>query len=161
MLAVPDEAAAIAAANAWLSGGPPTGRPYEIGADTSGYAIGGVTGQCSASNGKLRVLLYYSAHLSACQQNWHPFEKEFWGLLCTRKDAIRHLGRIPAIIHTDHANISRLEALPHARVDAKHFRWCSELLQGGSRLHHWPGLSASNGGPGLMLLVGTLKGETS
>ena len=39
-LAVPDEAGAIAAANAWLSGQAATGRPYEIGADTSGYAIG-------------------------------------------------------------------------------------------------------------------------
>ena len=45
-LCVPDEAAAIKAANAWLSGAPPAGRPYETGADTSGYAIGGVCGQC-------------------------------------------------------------------------------------------------------------------
>ena len=45
-LCVPDEAAAIEAANAWLSGAPPAGRPYETGADTSGYAIGGVCGQC-------------------------------------------------------------------------------------------------------------------
>jgi len=34
VLAVPDEAAAIAAANAWLAGEPATGHPYEIGADT-------------------------------------------------------------------------------------------------------------------------------
>ena len=43
-LCVPDEAAAIEAANAWLSGAPPAGKPYETGADTSGYAIGGVCG---------------------------------------------------------------------------------------------------------------------
>ena len=60
---------------------------------------------------------------------------------------VRHLGRIPVIIHTDHANTSRLEALPLARVDAKHVRWCSELLQGGSRLHRPPGLSSSNRSP--------------
>jgi hypothetical protein len=80
VLAVPDEAAAIAAANAWLSGELPTGRPYEMAADTTGYAIGSVAGQCTQDNGKLRVLLYFSAHLSPCQQNWHPFEQEFWGL---------------------------------------------------------------------------------
>jgi hypothetical protein len=34
----------------------------------------------------------------------------------------KHLGRIPASIHTDDANIARLEALPLSRVDAKHFR---------------------------------------
>ena len=52
-LCVPDEAAAIEAANAWLSGAAPAGRPYELGADTSGYAIGGVCGQCDKENGKL------------------------------------------------------------------------------------------------------------
>ena len=62
LLAVPDESAAIAAANAWLSGSPPAGRPYAMGAGTSGYAIGGVTGQCTTADGKLRVLLHFSAH---------------------------------------------------------------------------------------------------
>ena len=111
-----------------------------MGADTSGYAIGGVVGQCIEKEGKMRILMYFSAHLSACQQNWHPFEQEFWGLLCTRREMVKHLGRIPALMHTDHANVARLEALPLARVDAKHFRWCSELLQGGSRLLHRPGV---------------------
>ena len=60
---------------------------------------------------------------------------------------VKHLGRVPAIIHTGHANIARLEALPLSRVDAKHFRWCSELLQGGSRLLHRPGAGALHRGP--------------
>ena len=67
-------------------------------ADTSGYAIGGIIGQCTKDGGKLRVLGYYSAHLSACQQRYHPFEQEFLGLLYTSRDMIKHLGRIPAII---------------------------------------------------------------
>ena len=45
-LCVPDEAAAIEAAQAWLSGLPPAGRPYESLAAPSGYASGGITGQC-------------------------------------------------------------------------------------------------------------------
>ena len=73
LLAVPDEAAAIAAANAWIGGHPATGRPYELGADTSGYAIGGVTGQCCKDNGRLAILLYFSAHLSASQQKLASF----------------------------------------------------------------------------------------
>ena len=84
-LAVPDEAAAIEAAHAWLSGAPPAGRPYEIGADTSGYAIGGVVGQCAEANGKLRVLLYVTAHLADHQQHWHSFEQELWGLLHVKR----------------------------------------------------------------------------
>lgn len=78
-LCVPDEAAAIEAAHAWLSGLPPAGRPYEIGADTSGYAIGGVVGQCDKNNGKLLALLYVTAHLADHQQHWHSSEQELWG----------------------------------------------------------------------------------
>ncbi len=65
---------------------------------------------------KLRVLGYYSAHLSACQQRYHPFEQGFLGLVYTRRDMIKHLGRIPAILHTDHANIARVEGLPLERI---------------------------------------------
>ena len=72
-LCVPDEAAAIEASRAWLSGLPPAGRPYESLADTSGYAIGGITGQCDAANGKLLVLLYVSAHLADDQMHWHSY----------------------------------------------------------------------------------------
>eukprot|EP00973_Karenia_brevis_P051836 7200946-Karenia_brevis.AAC.1 len=70
-LCVPDEAAAIEAASAWLTGAPPAGRPHEIGADTSGYAIGGVCGQCDKNNGKLLALLYCTAHLADHQMHWH------------------------------------------------------------------------------------------
>ena len=43
-------------------------------------------------------------------------------------------GRIPCIIHTDHANITRLDHLPLHRIDAKHLRWYNELVQDGSLL---------------------------
>ena len=58
VLAVPDEAAAIQAATAWLAGLPPEGRPYEAGADTSKIAMGGVLGQCTANGGPLRILTH-------------------------------------------------------------------------------------------------------
>ncbi len=94
VLAVPDEFAAIAAANRWLQNESPGGRPYETAADTFGYAIGGVTGQCVKDGGKLKALAYYSAHLSPCPQKGHPFEQEFWGLLCARRDMVKHLGML-------------------------------------------------------------------
>ena len=97
-LAVPDEAAAIEAATASQNGLPPAGRPYEIGADTSGIAIGGITDQCQENNGRLLVLASDSAHLSECQPNWLPFGPEFWLLLNACRDAVKHPGRIPAII---------------------------------------------------------------
>ena len=51
VLAVPDEFAAITAANRWLSKAAPEGRPFELAADTSGYAIGAVMGQATKDNG--------------------------------------------------------------------------------------------------------------
>lgn len=87
-----------------------------MGADTSGYAIGAATGQCDKDNGKLRVLLCFSTHLSPCQQSWHPFEQEFWGMPCDRRYRVKHLGRIPTILHTGHANITRLNALLSASL---------------------------------------------
>ena len=112
VLAVPDERAAVEAAAAWQQGLPPAGRPYELGADTSKIAAGGVMGQAHPVTGKLMVLLYWSAPLSPSQSNWHPFEQEFYGLLMLRRETVKHHGRIPVIIHTDHATITRLEYLP-------------------------------------------------
>ena len=60
---------------------------------------------------------------------------------------VKHLGRIPAVIHTDHANIARLESLPLERIEAKHYRWNSELLQGGSKLLHRPGVGLLHRAP--------------
>jgi len=142
VLAVPDEAAAIKAASAWMLGEPPTGRPYEAGADTSKLAMGGVLGQCEKNDGKLRILLYWSAMLAPVQSQWHPFEQEFWGLLQFKREAIKHLGRIPLVLHTDHGTITRVEYLPLQRVEAKHFRWHAELTQGGSLLLYRAGSGA-------------------
>ena len=63
IVAVPDEKAAIAAARAWMNGDPPTGCPYEMGADTSKIAMGGVMGQAQTPRGRLMPLQYFSAPL--------------------------------------------------------------------------------------------------
>jgi hypothetical protein len=127
-LCVPDEAAAIEASNAWLPGSPPAGRPYETGADTSGYAIGGVCGQCDKDNGKLLALLYVTAHLAPHQCHWHSYEQELCGLLHVTREKQQQLGRIPNVNHTDHANLARLESLDLHRIDPKHFRWYQEIV---------------------------------
>ena len=141
-LYVPDERAAVEAAAAWNAGEAPRGRPYENGADTSKIAVGGVVGQCAENNGKLFVLLYFSAPLSPTQSIWIPLEQEFWGLLQLRREEVKHLGRIPAVNHTDHGNISRVDHLPLERVEAKHFRWHAEIVQGGSLLLYRVGTGA-------------------
>ena len=92
--------------------------------------MGGLLGQAEAPGGKLRVLMYWSAPLSPAQSQWHPLEQEFWGLLQLKRSIVKHFGRIPCVLHTDHANLTRFEYLPLDRIDAKHYRWHSELVQG-------------------------------
>ena len=134
LLAVPDERSAIMAAQAFMNGDPPVGCPYELGADTSKIAMGGVLGQAEEPGGKLRILMYWNGPLSPAQSQWHPFEQEFYGLLQCKRAAVKHFGRIPMVIHTDHANLTRMEYLPLERIDAKHYRWHAELVQGGCLL---------------------------
>ena len=109
LLSVPDEQAAIAAAQAFQNGDPPVGCPYEAGADTSKIAMGGVLGQAAEPGGRLRILMYWNGPLSPVQSLWHPFEQEFYGLLQLKRQIVKHVGRIPLIIHTDHANLTRFE----------------------------------------------------
>ena len=91
--------------------------------------------------------MYFSAHLSSAQQKWHPYRQEFYALLCTVREAVKHFGRIPKVIHTDHATIVRQADLPLARIDPMDYRWMTELKQGGSLLLHRPGTSQSHQGP--------------
>ena len=118
-----------------------------MGADTSGYAIGGVCGQCDKDNGKLMPLMYYTAHLQPHQCHWHSYEQELWGLLNVVREKVKQLGRIPCIVHTDHANLARLDSLALERIDPKHFRWFAEVTQGGSLLIHRPGAGTAHRGP--------------
>ena len=147
LLAVPDEAAAIEAANAWQAGAPPQGRPYEVGADTSGYAIGAIVGQCAEEGGKLKVLIYYTAHLAPHQTHWHSSSQELWGLLCSKREKNKQLGRIPAIFHTDHADLARLEDMGFERLEPKFLRWLQEISEGGSLLLYRPGTGNLHRGP--------------
>ena len=84
-------------------------------------------GQCEKNNGRLRILMYWSGPLSLAQSQWHPFEQEFWGCLQLKREIVKHFGRIPIIMHTDHGSLTRLEYLPLSRVEAKHYRWHAEI----------------------------------
>ena len=111
-LAVPDERAAIEAARAWMAKKPAAGHPYEGGADTSKIAVGGALGQARQRAERLHFLMYWSGALTASQSQWHPFQQELYGLLMLKREAVKHFGRIPMVLHTDHGTITRLEYLP-------------------------------------------------
>ena len=92
---MPDEQSAIAAARAWMAGGPPMGCPYEAGADTSKIAMGGLLGQAEMPGGNLRMLIYRNAPLSPAQSQWHPFEQDVWGLLQLKRQFVKTFWQDP------------------------------------------------------------------
>ena len=79
--------------------------------------------------------------------HWHSSVQELWGLLCVVREARKQLGRIPQILHTDHANLARIECLALSRVEPKMLRWYQEIVEGGSLLMHRPGASTLHRGP--------------
>ncbi len=64
-----------------------------------------------------------------------------------RREKNKQLGRIPSVFHTDHANVVRIETMDLNRIEPKHFRWWSEVTEGGSLLLHRPGESSLCKGP--------------
>ena len=56
-----------------------------------------------------------------------------------KREIIKHFGRIPAVLHTDHGKIVRMEHLPIGRIDAKHFRWYTEFTSGAWQILYRPG----------------------
>ena len=91
-------------------------------------------GQCVENEGKMRISMYFSAHLSACQQNWHPFKQELYGQKKAKAAFRKMLGQSPRYAWTDHANLTRLALLPLDRIEPLHFRWYAELTGDGCEL---------------------------
>ena len=88
-----------------------------------------------------------SAYLQEHQMHWHSSVQELWGLLCVVREARKQLGRIAHIVHTDHANLARIECLALNRLEPKILRWYQEIVEGGSLLMHRPGASTLHRGP--------------
>ena len=53
-------------------------------------------------------------------------------------------------MHTEHANLTRFVYPPLERIDAKHYRWHSELVHGGFLLLDKPGTGAMHRLPDAM-----------
>eukprot|EP00969_Alexandrium_andersonii_P238708 10537465-Alexandrium_andersonii.AAC.1 len=91
--------------------------------------MGGIRRQCDKNEGTLRIMMFWSAPLSEAQSQRHPFE-QFWGLQQLRRGIVKHVGRIPPVMYTDHGTATRLEHLPLQRIQAKHYRWYAEITAG-------------------------------
>ena len=78
-------------------------RPLEQVADFCPFGWGGIVYQLSPNQKNLNVLGMYGGSLSLAQSNWHPRRGELYAQRETRREARKHLGRLPAICWTDHS----------------------------------------------------------
>ena len=78
-----------------------------------------------------------------------------------KTEIVKHFGRIPIVMHTDHGTITRLEYLPLDRIEAKHFWWHAELTQGGTLLLYRPGTGALPKLPAAVSRNPTLSEQTN
>ena len=103
--------------------------------------------------------MYWNAPLSPAQSQWPPFIPDFWVCVCVQllRQVRKHFGRIPVVIHTDHANLTRFEDLRLDRIDAKHYRWHCELVQGGCLLLYRPGAGAMHRLPDALSVIQRLE----
>ena len=78
-------------------------RPLEQVADYCPFGWGGTVYQLSPDNKTLNVSGMYGGSLSLAQSNWHPRRGELYAQRETRREARKHLGRLPAICWTDYS----------------------------------------------------------
>ena len=102
---------------------------------------GGTVYQMSSDGSRLNVLGMYGGSLTLPQSNWHPRRGELYAQRETRREARKHLGRIPAQCWTDHSAAVK-DSTGEAETDATIIRWVGDIECDGSRLRNLSGRSA-------------------
>ena len=95
----------------------------------------------SSDGSRLNVLGMYGGSLTLPQSNWHPRRGELYAQRETRREARKHLGRIPAQCWTDHSAAVK-DSTGEAETDATIIRWVGDIECDGSRLRNLSGRSA-------------------
>ena len=116
-------------------------RPLEQVADFCPFGWGGTVYQSSPDGAKLNVLGMYGGSLTLPQSNWHPRRGELYAQRETRREARKHLGRLPAECWTDHSAAVK-DSTGEAETDATIIRWVGDIESDGSRLRNLSGRSA-------------------
>ena len=100
-------------------------RPLEQVADFCPYGWGGTVYQMSPDGARLNALGMYGGSLTLPQSNWHPRRGEMYAQRETRREARKHLGRLPAECWTDHS-ASVKDSTGEAETDATIIRWVGD-----------------------------------
>ena len=97
--------------------------------------------QMSSDGAKFNVLGMYGDSLTLSRRNWHPRRGELYAQRETRREARKHLGRIPAECWTDHSATVK-DSTGEAETDATIIRRVGDIESDGSRLRNLSGRSA-------------------
>ena len=120
-------------------------RPLEQVADACGIAWGGTLLQMSPDLSSFKVLGMFGKSFNESQQAWPPLVLEGFAQLETKRAQKKHLGPMPSIMWTDHANFTKQQTLPLQQLDPKLMRWISEIICDGSEVRSLAGRTARLG----------------
>jgi len=109
--------------------------------DASDYGIGGYV--FMVTNGKVRVVRFYSKALTGAQLNWSVREKECYGIFYGVRLFEDLLDNRPFILKTDHKNLTYL----NVTLTGKVLRWKLYLQDKDFYLCHVPGKEVHQGVP--------------
>ena len=102
-------------------------------ADASDYGVGGYL--FSVTNGKVRVIQFFSKALIGAQLNWSAREKECYGTYFGLKTFEDLLDNRHFILKIDHMNLTYLDVILTGKV----LRWKFYLQDKDLHLRHIPG----------------------
>jgi hypothetical protein len=109
--------------------------------DASDYGIGGYL--FMVTNGRVRVVRFFSKALIGPQLNWSVREKECYGIFYGVRLFEDLLDNRPFILKTDHMNLTYL----NVTLTGKVLRWKLYLQDKDFHLHHVPGKEVHQGVP--------------
>ena len=95
-------------------------------ADFCPYGWGGTVYQIFPDGANFDVLAMHGGSLSLPQSNWRPRRGEMYAQRATRREARKHLGRLPAECWTDHS-ASVKDSTGEAKTYATIIRWVGDI----------------------------------
>ena len=120
-------------------------RPLEQIADACGIAWGATHVQMTADLTGFKVLAMVGKGFTPPQQAWPAITLEGFAQLAGKRAQKKILGPMRSLCWTDHANMTKQQAIELVDIDIKLLRWISEIVSDGSEVRSLAGRAARLG----------------
>ena len=114
-------------------------RPLEQIADACGIAWGATHVQMTADLTGFKVLAMVGKGFTPPQQAWPAITLEGYAQLEGKRAQKKILGPMRSLCWTDHANMTKQQAIELVNIDIKLLRWISEIISDGSEVRSLAG----------------------